>query len=170
MTPSEILYVLAFTAEEFEAALERGAALARTATAPSSAAPEPLLTGKQISEVTGIPGPWFLEQARLGSDPSHKARKIHAFSAFRGRPAWGRDAADRAGGRMGPEEGQASRGRGAVTSASRGSAWTTCPGCGWAGGPFGYSIREVWIRSLFGPPYLMILPICPVCGARVPRR
>ena len=59
-----------------------------------------------------------------------------------------------------PAEGQACRGGSVMTSVAS----------GWVGGPFGYSIREVWIRSLFGPPYLVILPICPICGVRVPRR
>ena len=85
--PGEILYILpfgertpAFTAEEFEAGVKRGRALARsTATAAPSGAPEPLLTGEQISEVTGIPGPWFLDQARLGQIPHIKLGKYSRF-------------------------------------------------------------------------------------------
>jgi hypothetical protein len=52
--------VLAMTVQEFQAALERGRVLAgSTAIAPPSGAPERLLTGEQISEVTGIhPGFW----------------------------------------------------------------------------------------------------------------
>jgi hypothetical protein len=41
--------------------------------------PEPLLAASQISEVTGIPGPWFLEQARLGQIPHIKFGKYSRF-------------------------------------------------------------------------------------------
>ena len=139
------------------------------AAAASTQSPEKLLTASEIAEATpGIPSTWYLERATFG-DPARAARAVRPLSARRGGRAWGRDAADnRVGGQMGPEE--ARRGGSVMTSVSSGGAWTTCSGCGWAGGPFGYSIREVWIRSLFGPPYLVILPLCPVCGARVPRR
>ena len=70
---------LGFTVQEFEAGVKRGRELVSTATAAPSGAPEPLLTGEQISEVTGIPGPWFLEQARLGQLPHIKLGKYSRF-------------------------------------------------------------------------------------------
>ena len=90
MTPNpagQSLYVLTFgeatlvfTAEEFEAGLERGRVLTLTgSTAAPTAAPEKLLTAEQISEVTGVPGPWFLEQARLGHIPHVKLGKYSRF-------------------------------------------------------------------------------------------
>jgi hypothetical protein len=73
---------LALTSDQFHEALERGRALVgSTATAPPSngGEPERLLTTSEISEVTGIPGPWFQVQARLGLIPHVKLGKYVRF-------------------------------------------------------------------------------------------
>ena len=88
MTPSALVLIplgaefLALTPAELSKARER----AREVLGPgwgadggAQASPELLLTSEQISEVTGIPGPWFLEQARLGQIPHIKLGKYSRF-------------------------------------------------------------------------------------------
>jgi predicted DNA-binding transcriptional regulator AlpA len=74
--------VLGLTVQEFEAARERGLALVGSTAAaapPLGAEPERLLTAEQLSEVTGIPGPWFLERARQGQIPHARLGKYIRF-------------------------------------------------------------------------------------------
>jgi hypothetical protein len=88
-----------------------------SAAAPSGA-PEPLLTGEQISEVTGIPAPWFLESARRREIP-HVRLGRYPRPRFQRCRARGCDASGRGGGPVGPE---ACRGKGVVTAVSS-SSW-----------------------------------------------
>jgi hypothetical protein len=71
---------LAFTAEEFQTALERGRLLAGTATATPHAEPEKLLlTAEAMQERTDVPAGWFLEAARAGAVPHHKIGRYVRF-------------------------------------------------------------------------------------------
>lgn len=89
-TPGENLYIvpfghafLALTTEEFQAALERGSALAGSAAAPPGGngdGSEKLLTASEISAATpGIPAAWYLAHARQGLIPYVKLGKYIRF-------------------------------------------------------------------------------------------
>ena len=76
---------LALTPGELSQARDRareilgaGAQAESSATATTQS-PERLLTAEQMSEVTGVPAPWFLEQARCGKVPHHKLGKYVRF-------------------------------------------------------------------------------------------
>jgi hypothetical protein len=72
--------ILAFTVQEFQAALERGRLLAGTATATPPAEPEKLLlTAEAMQERTDVPAGWFLEAARAGAVPHHKIGRYVRF-------------------------------------------------------------------------------------------
>ena len=74
LTPVE----LAQARDRAQEILVEGTATYRGAQA-TTRSPEPLLTAEQISEVTGVPAPWFLEQARCGKVPHHKLGKYVRF-------------------------------------------------------------------------------------------
>lgn len=110
LTPAE----LAQARDRARAVLGAGWAGDRAAAA-STQSPEKLLTALEIAEATpGIPSTWYLERARQGLIPVCAARSVPALPPFKSGRARARYATGRAGGPMGPEEGQASRAGGAV--------------------------------------------------------
>ncbi len=72
---------LGLTHSEFQMALERGSVL--SGNTPHSGAdgdaPKRLLTAEEMEGLTGVPGTWFLGQARRGELPHHRLGKYVRF-------------------------------------------------------------------------------------------
>ena len=75
--------VLVLDDDVFKAALERGKAFAPVNGAAHPSVPDPeeaLLTAEQLSEKTGVPASWYLEQARKRLVPCHKIGRYVRFT------------------------------------------------------------------------------------------